>query len=1060
MKNVTYRIFYTEKKVVISLFTLLLSTVLISTQIHAARIFPPIQISGSVTEQNTGEPVIGVNVYIEGTTTGTLTDIEGEYTIEVPSKESVIVFSYIGYKTQKIRVGEQTEINVQLVAKDIQLDETVVVGYGTQKKKLVTGATVQVSGEDIQRVNTTSTLRALQSQSPGLSIISTSGRPDSDFKINIRGLGTIGNAKPLVVINGIAGGDLRNISPADIESVDILKDAASAAIYGARAANGVILITTKQGKEGKPVISYDTYYGVQNPQNYMEMVTANEYIMLVNESLANSDRKEIDFSEKIPASDWERLQQGWEGTDWLKELTNVNAPVTSHSINISGGTELSTYSVGTSYLYQEAILGYPIKEKFERYSVRLNSKHVLFKNHQRDIVTFGENLLYTYKKNRNRTKPAWRWTSATPLLPLRDSTGNYTRDDYVKFHNPVNPVAYQYYNSSNEDKLHDIRLNAYLEIKPVENLTLRSNFGYSLISSSDRSFIPVYDIGSSNYARNLVDETTQSLSLGMSYQIENTLTYEFSLDDKHNFKTLVGQSIERIDLGENISGMNTNSLFNDFEYAYLVNNPNVISGSTELTGGPIGESALASFFGRINYDYLETYLLTAIVRRDGSSNFAPGERWGVFPSVSAGWVVSNENFFAPLKSWLEFFKLRISWGQNGNQDILPFQYVSPFNFSGEDYYFGTDKSVPTVGAYPAIIANEFVTWETSQQLDYGFDCRLFNGSLQLAFDIYDKETKDWLVDAPNLAIHGAESAYMNGGTVTNKGFEISLEWKSKIGKLSYGVTGSFGHNKNKITRIDNLQGLIEGNEINEYANSQLPPYRAEVGYPIGYFWGYETDGIFQTQEEVDAYEGAKANGQDTKPGDVIFVDKNNDGVIDTEDRGMIGDPNPKAIFGISAYLDYAGFDLSVTASGVAGNSIMTSYHSGSIYIDNYPKYLLDRWHGEGTSNRYPRLTSKANANYTHFSDIYLNKGDYLRIQNLTIGYDFRHLLNNTHFGKLRIYVAAQNLYTFTNYIGANPEVGADMGVDRRATPDEWAKGIDVYFNPIPRTYTVGANVSF
>ncbi len=1062
MKKNQVSIFSTLKK----LFTLLIFLFLFSgvafNNITGAPDYPPVQnieITGTVTGQGTKEPLIGVNVIIEGTTKGTLTDYNGNYVIEVPSSESVLVFSYIGYETQKIQVNDRTVINVQMVADNFQLDELVVIGYGTQKKKLVTGATAQVSGSEIQNVNTTSTLRALQSQSPGVSIISTSGRPDAEFKINIRGLGTTGNAEPLIVINGIAGGDLRNISPSDIESVDILKDAASAAIYGARAANGVILVTTKQGRAGEPVITYDGYYGVQNPEKNLEMVNAREYMTLINEAEANSEKRETDFENALPENVWENIQSGWEGTDWLRELTNVNAPVSSHALNITGGNEKSVYSLGTSYLSQEAILGNPIKEKFDRYTFRINSRHVLKEKNERDIIRIGENLLYTFKKNRNQTNGAWRWLSSTPLLPLRDSTGNYTRDDYLGFYSPLNPVAYQYYNSYNEQKLHDIRMNAYLEIEPVRNLTFRSNFGYSISSVSARDFTPQYDIGTGNNALNQVDKTSQYLNLGMSYRNENILTYQFSIQNRHNFTTLIGQSIEKTGLGESISGRNTNSLFDSFEYAYLVNTPSINSGSTELTGGPLREWALASFFGRVNYDLDETYLFTAIVRRDGSSNFAPDERWGTFPSVSAGWVISNEDFFMPLKRSMDLLKFRASWGQNGNQDILPFQFISPFKFVGENYYFGTDKSVPTVGAYPAILGNELVSWETSEQLNFGLDCYLFNGSIQLAFDVYEKNTKDWLVNPPTLAVHGADAGYINGGAVENRGVELSVIWKKVLGQFSYNLSGNLGYNKNKITRIENLRGLIEGNQINEYANGQLPPYRAEVGYPIGYFWGYETDGVFQTQEQIDEYSGAKANGANTKPGDLIFVDQNKDGEITSEDRKMIGDPNPDFIFGLSAVFEYAGFDLSVTAAGVAGNDILTAYHSGSIYTDNYPEYMLDRWHGEGTSNRYPRLTASSNRNYTEFSDIYLNKGDYLRIQNLSLGYDFKHLIPGSPVEKFHIYVASQNLYTFTKYIGPNPEVGADKGISGEK-PKDWGKGIDVYFNPIPRTFVVGVNVMF
>jgi len=1015
-------------------------------------------VRGKVLDE-TGEPLIGVNVVEKGTTQGTVTDAGGNFQLDVSGPDATIVISFIGYLKEEVPLEGKNELNISLVPDLKELDEVVVVGYGTQKKKLVTGATAQVSGEDIEKVNTTSTLRALQSQSPGLSIISESGRPDADFKISIRGQGTLGNSKPLVVIDGIAGGDLRNIAPSDIESVDILKDAASAAIYGARAANGVILITTKQGKPGKAVVSYDGYYGIQNPEQYIEMTGARDYMMLLNEAEANSGQELTDFESNMPPEHWQRIQEGWNGTDWMRELTNANAPISNHAINITGGNEKSTYSIGTSYLYQEGIMGAPLEEKFERYTVRVNSEHVLVEKNDRDILRMGENLLYTFKETMNQTNGAWRWLSTTPLLPVRDSTGNYARDDYLTFYSPLNAVAYQYYNSNNEQKLHDIRMNAFLELEPIKNLVLRSNFGYGIGAASARSFIPLYSFGTGNYSNNLRDETVQSIYMGTSYRLENTLNYQFSINDKHNINALVGQSIERAGIGDSIAGYNTGSLYSTFQHAYLVNTPNVISGATELLGKPLREWSLASFFGRINYDYNETYLLTAIVRRDGSSNFAPEHQWGVFPSLSVGWVVSNEGFFQPLGELINLFKLRASWGQNGNEDILPFQFTSPYNFSGQDYYFGTSKTIPTTGAYPAILGNVLVTWETSEQLNAGFDLYMFNGSLQFAFDLYKKNTKDWLVKPPNLGIHGASSAFINGGAIENKGFEISANWKKRVGKFAFGLTGSFGYNQNEITFIDNSQGLIEGVPINEYANSQLPPYRAEVGYPIGYFWGYETAGVFQTQAEIDAYTGPKINGDNTQPGDLIIVDDNGDGVIDTEDRKMIGDPNPDAIFGFSANFEYGGFDLSLTAAGVAGNEIFTAYHSGSVYVDNYPTYLLDRWHGEGTSNRYPRLTSRANKNYTNFSDIYLNRGDYLRLQNLTLGYDFSQIAGNNFLQRTRIYVAAQNLYTFTNYIGPNPEVGQDKGISNDG-PRKWAKGIDVYFNPIPRTYTIGVNVTF
>lgn len=1013
-------------------------------------------ITGNVTAPD-GSKAVGVSVYFKGTTNGTTTDINGKYSITPTAENATLVFTFIGYKTIEKEVQGLSIIDVMMEEASTTLDEFVVMGYGTQKKKLVTGATVQVKGEDLQKMSSVSTLSALQGQTPGLSIIATSGRPDAAVKINIRGLGTIGYAEPLIVINGIAGGDLKTLSPSDIESIDVLKDAASAAIYGSRAANGVILVTTKQGKAGKSSVAFDMNYGVQNVENYLDMVNADEYMTLINESSKNSGAAPIDFEQALPAEIWSKLQEGWTGTNWWKELSNKNAPVQNYSLSATGGTDMSTYSIGMSFTDQEAILGNPLKERLQRYSIRINSDHVLWKMSNRNIVKFGENLLYTFKKNQNRMNWAWRWDAASPLMPVYDSTGAYTQN--LNYDTQTNPVGFQNYNSQNENKHHDVRFNMFLEIQPIKNLVFKSNFGYSMIALSAREYSPVFSLGTVAGSFRDVDQIDQGQAINIGYQFENTLTYKYTIKGSHNLSALVGQSIEETGLGESISGSNSGSIFNSYEYAYLSNVKTITPGSTLLSGYPIGQWAISSFFGRINYDYKETYLFTALLRRDGSSNFAEGYRWGNFPSVSAGWIISNENFLQSSKGWLDYLKLRASWGQNGNQAIPPFQYLSPFTFSGANYYFGTDKSTPTIGAYPKILSNEGITWETSEQLNLGIDSRFFKGRLQFTLDVYDKKTKDWLVQAPILGSQGAGAPYINGGEVNNKGVELVLGWNDNMGDFTYGISGNFAYNENKITRIANTEGLIEGTKVNEYATGQLSPFRAEVGYPIGYFWGFQTAGVFQNQAEIDAYTGAKANKK-TLPGDLIFVDLNEDGVINSKDRTMIGDPNPRAVFGFSVNLGYKGFDFSATATGVSGNKIMNSHHLANSYKENYPAYMLERWHGEGTSNRYPRLTSTPNPNYTYFSDIYLENGDYLRIQNITLGYDFKKQFKAMPGNQARLYVAVQNLFTFTNYNGANPEVGSGPNPGINAPSPGWSKGIDVEFNPIPRTFMVGANLKF
>ncbi|MFW5701198.1 MAG: SusC/RagA family TonB-linked outer membrane protein, partial [Cyclobacteriaceae bacterium] len=496
--------------------------------------------------------------------------------------------------------------------------------------------------------------------------------------------------------------------------------------------------------------------------------------------------------------------------------------------------------------------------------------------------------------------------------------------------------------------------------------------------------------------------------------------------------------------------VNVNSIFDSFTYAYLDNVKQLTIGQTVLEGRPFSEGFLASFFGRINYDYKDKYLFTAILREDGSSNFAKGNRWGSFPSLSAGWIISEEPFFGENSKFIDFLKLRLSWGQNGNQNIENFQYLTNYSFSNVRYSFGTDKGEWAIGAYPSILPNKDVTWETSEQWNLGLDTRLLQGKLFVNLEYYKKITKDWLLRAPILASQGAGAPFINGGDIENRGLELDLGWNGESNSgFKYQLNGNIAFNRNEVTRIDNTEGIIEGNQVNEHAVGQLPPYRAQVGYPIGYFWGYKTAGVFQNQEQINNYNGAIVGNQ---PGDLIFVDLNSDGEIDSEDRTMIGDPNPDVTIGFSLNLEYKGFDFSVAANGVLGNQILLSYHRADGYLENYPKYYLNRWHGEGTSDRYPRLTSTPSPNYTYFSDIFIEDGDYLRIQNITLGYDLKRILKSLPLEKTRLYLSGQNLITFTNYIGANPEVGF--------APSNWAKGIDVNFNPLPKTYLLGISIQF
>jgi len=1007
-------------------------------------------VTGTVIDE-TGEALIGVNITVKGTTEGTITDLDGKYSLSVSGSNPVLAFTYIGYQPHEVHVGNKSQINVTLHTDNQTLEEVVVVGYGVQKKKLITGATVQVKGDDIQKLNTVNAIDALRSQSPGLNITQSSGMPGEDPKVIIRGIGTNGSYSPLYVIDGSPGGDISTLNPADIESIDVLKDAASAAIYGSRAANGVILVTTKQGKIGKPQISFDGYYGVQNIYRMPDILNAQEYATIMTESRLMDGLTDYDFAKDVP--NWDKIQDGtWKGTNWLNEGRNKDAATQNYALNIAGGTEQSTYSLGFSYTSQEGIIGKPAPS-YDRYTARINTEYTLYKKGALDVVKLGETFTYSYREN-NGIAIGDMWYNdvrnmlkTPPFLPLYDENG--------EFHTSIpwdirtaNPIAQMETRSHHINKNHNLKANVFLTIQPIKNLTFKSNFGYTLNTGSYRSYTPEYSLSST--VINSTESVSQSMWTGTSLTLENTLTYVFSLD-KHNFNALVGQSIEKASLGESLNAANGNPIFSGLKYAYINNAKlTAINSATAMGGSPWGESKLASFFGRINYDYDNKYMATVILRADGSSKFMRGKRWGYFPSVSAGWVVTSEPFMESVTPVMDFLKIRASWGQNGNQSVDAFQYLSTIA-DGAYYTFANDKLSPTNGFYPNKLANEDLSWETSEQLNIGIDARFLNSRLGFVFDYYIKKTKDWLVVAPQLATYGTGAPYINGGDIENKGFEVALNWNDNIGKFRYGVGVNMAYNKNEVTRIANSEGILHGSTDALFQGS-TECYRGEVGFPLGYFYGYKTAGVFQSKEEVDNYKGAKLEG--AREGDLIWVDHDKNGKIDEDDRTMIGNPHPDYTLGINLNASYKGFDINVAMNGVFGNQIMKSYRSWSDSPqDNHTSEIFGRWHGAGTSNKLPRLTTNSHSNWNYVSDIYVEDGDYLRMQNITLGYDFKQLFPKMPLQQARLYVSAQNLFTITGYSGMDPDVGYGHS-------SSWSSGIDCGFYPSPRTYLVGVNLKF
>ena len=1038
------------------------------------------KVTGNVSDAE--GPIIGASVVEKGNAgNGTVTDLDGNFSLNV-KPGATIVITYIGYQKQEIVVGNQSNFNVTMKTDDKTLEEVVVVGYGVQKKKLVTGSTIEVKGDDIQKMNTTQVLGALQSQTPGVNIQAASGQPGDGFKISIRGAGTNGNTAPLYIIDGVAG-DINNLNPADIERIDVLKDAASCAIYGSAAANGVILVTTKQGKQGKIQVSYDANVGWANVYRMPKMLNAKQYMEVMDQVRFNSGESSYDWKSIMGEDLYNSYMDGSnEGTNWVEAIRNKNAVTTSHSLNVTGGSDRSTFSMGAGYQYQDGVFGNVVKSDYRRFTFRINSEHVIYRNDKgMDVVKIGENVYYQHKQNQGiqiggqYSNELSNMLRANPAIPMYNADGSYTKaedlknwvDNYNSY--SVNPVYKMLNQQSGHNKSINQNLHAtgYLEIQPIKNLVYRGQLNYNQNTWTWRTFLPIFDANRTNadYFRT-EDKATNQIGTSWGWSTTNTLSYKFDLQKKHNFDILVGTEYgeSRPDFGFSLNATSSNSVFGDMTHAYMSYMKN--NNAAAVTGTPCDDSRSMSYFGRINYNFDEKYMLSAIMRADGNSKFAPGKRWGYFPSVSAGWVISNEKFMAKTVSWLDFLKLRAGWGQNGNaQTINNFQWQGAFAFDTSSYYtFNGNPDQYVSGAAPSRLPNEDLTWETSEQLNIGLDARFLSGRLGFTLDWYNKKTKDLLVAVPVDPTTGFSTQMKNAGTVENKGIELSLSWNDKIGKdFQYNVGWNMAYNHNEVKEVKSNQTYNNGgNDLLAQNTGYMA--RFEEGHPIGYFWGYKTEGVMQNEADVQAYldkncKGNAANskqGTGIKPGDLKFVDVNGDGVVNDDDKTELGDPHPDVTMGITLGASYKGFDLSVTGFGAFGQQVARSFRKFTDgEYENFTTEVYDYWHGEGTSNKYPLLAHmNAGPNWQTISDIYIEDASYFRLQNLTVGYDFTKIWKNSPFQQLRLYFAAQNLFTITGYKGMDPENGTAIG------SDSWVTGVDVGNYPQPRTYMVGVNVKF
>ena len=1049
-------------------------------------------VKGTVSDES-GEPIIGATVKVLGSNEGAITDFDGNYSVKAAS-DATLNFSYVGYVSQQVKVGGKTTINVTLTEDNTTLNDVVVIGYGTMKKKLVTGATVQVKGDDIAKLNTTNALEAMQSSTPGVQITQTSSQPGKGYKVYIRGIGTTGNSSPLYVIDGVAGGSLDDINPADIESIDILKDAASAAIYGSRAANGVILVTTRQGKAGKVEISYNGAIGWSNVYKRPQLLNASQYMKIMDEYTYNTSGQTMDWAGFVPQDIISKVNSGWSGTDWWGSFVNKNAVQHNHSITLTGGSDRSKFMMSYGYTGNEGIMGADKASYYKRNTIRLNSDHVLYRVKDFDAITIGENISISYIKNHDLAEDGMYWSyihsllQTSPLVPQYAENGeNYTYQDFngnvtygkgwnsSLFSNPWENLQKGGFNSIAESRSVNTNATAFLIVQPIKGLKWRSQFNYWWGSGSYRSYGEPRSSGYGN-ATSTIYSGNQSAWLNTSWSIENTINYELPVFSGHKITAMVGQTFQSSAWSFNVGGSNKVNwgdqlaTLKGWDSAWLSNFKLENITDVSLTGNPNDEEYLSSWFGRVSWDWNETYMATVTLRHDGSSIFTDGKRWGTFPSVSAGWVVTNEKFMQKTKSWLDFFKIRASWGQNGNKDIAKYQYLATIALSGtandSGYKFGSDMETstagtPKTGAYANIVPNPDLTWETSEQIDFGFDARLFNSRLGVNFDWYKKTTKDWLIGGQMVSIYGTNPAAINGGDVRNTGIELALSWNDKIGKdFSYNASVNFTTQSNKVTRIANDNGYINGpSSVLSQGTEYI--YRAQEGKPIGYFYGMSYSGIWQNQDQIDAARKAgKAVLDNAQPGDCIWDDWNGDGVItyaegETCDRHEIGNPNPDVLLGINLGCTWKGFDFAINGAGAFGMQIMRSYRSYSdAPYQNYDTTILNRWHGEGTSNDQPRITSTGSENTNWVSTRYMEDADYFKIKTVTLGYDFKRLWKTCPLQQLRFYLQVQNLYTFTGYTGLDPEVGNSAG------GNGWASGIDLGLYPPSRTFLIGASIKF
>ncbi len=978
-------------------------------------------VSGKVTDFAEGTGLPGVNVVVQGTTKGTTTDTDGNYTLSLGSSENTLVFSFVGYAPKTVEVGNQTTVDVQLELDITSLEEVVIVGYGEQRKADVTGAIASVKPDDIKRQPNINPISALQGKVAGVQITNL-GTPGAAPQIKIRGTGSaLASTTPLYIVDGVWYNDITFLNPADITNISILKDASSQAIYGVRAANGVVLISTKRAGEGKVSVSYNGMVGSQVVTNQIEMASGPEFAEMVNE---------MDVMAGEPGRYDDPDSYGT--TEWHKQVLRA-AAITNHNISLSGGNDKSTFGLSIGYTKQDGIVE---GNDFQRYTARLQNEFKAY-----EFLKLGFTM--TGAMNQSNDIPSGIFHelySASPITPVYydDDTYGDPNDFGAGSSTLFNPQAtLDFYDQ--QSKNYKITGSAFAEAKFLKNFTFRTSVGGDFSEGEVRNYTPEYTATFSQ--RNSISKLSRSRTSDRYWIFENTLTFNKDFND-HSVTVLLGQGAQKFrTYGLTAEAQNVPNASSDDHYVSNGDNRNVSDRGDLWTS--------ASYFVRGNYSFRDRYLLTATLRADGSSKFSEKERWGYFPSIGLGWVISEEDFLKD-QTVVNRLKLRASWGRIGNNQVPSNVSVSTINRS--ETYWRVLNGTAFIGGGPTTQVPPELLWEVGEGTDVGLEIAVMDGRLSGEIDYYIKDTKDAIFGVPILGTLGKEGSTLvaNQATFRNKGVELAVTWQDQIGDaFTYSISGNISFNDNEVTEVRTGRNAL----LNAVGTTGgAPNTRTMVGEPIGSFYGYQVIGVFQNDEEIDAYvKGSQVIQPTAQPGDFKFKDVNNDGTIDGKDRVTLGNPNARRYYGINTNFGYKGFDLTLDFQGVSGVEVYNAVLGARFGTENFTKDFYDnRWHGEGTSNTYPSVNIGGGANYLSNS-FYVEDGSYFRVRNIQLGYTLPSAMTSKwRITTLRVYANAQNAFNFFSYRGMSPEIGGGPTT----------AGVDTNVYPLYATYNLGVNLTF